>query len=124
MKSTARSKTAEARAVVARPRIALTLAGAWFALGCAALLLVPASRGSDPWLGWLPFWLVGVPVIEWTLLRLCCLPASVTAAAVRSRARHVIAARGPSSRRTRNSSRQTGRSVRPRLLTALFVDQI
>src|SRR5262245_12148402 len=42
---------------------------AWLALGAAALLLVPALRGSDAWFGWLPFWLVVAPALDLAVLR-------------------------------------------------------
>ena len=123
MQSSARKNPVDARNI-ARPRIALALAGAWFALGCAALLLVPASRGSDPWLGWLPFWLVGVPAIEWALLRLSGLELGSATRAVRSRARRVVVTRGPSSRRIRKLPGRSGRVGAATLMTALFVRQI
>jgi len=33
-------------------------------LGCA-LLLVPAMRGHSQWLGWLPLWVLGMPLAAW-----------------------------------------------------------
>ncbi len=40
-------------------------------LGVACVVLVPAARGSSPWVGWLPLWLVGMPLAAWlSLLRL------------------------------------------------------
>jgi hypothetical protein len=43
---------------------ALLLRGlrSWLGLGLLALALVPASRGFNPWIGWLPFWLVLAPL--------------------------------------------------------------
>ena len=38
-------------------------------LGTLAVLLVPAARGSSDWLGWLPLWLVGMPLAAWWSLR-------------------------------------------------------
>ena len=38
-------------------------------LGTLAVLLVPAARGSSEWLGWLPLWLVGMPLAAWWSLR-------------------------------------------------------
>lgn len=43
--------------------------GVWLALGAAALLFVPDLRGTDPWFGWLPFWLVVAPAIDLAVLR-------------------------------------------------------
>ena len=38
-------------------------------LGALAVLLVPAARGSSAWFGWLPLWLVGMPLAAWWSLR-------------------------------------------------------
>ena len=38
-------------------------------LGTLAVLLIPAARGSSEWFGWLPLWLVGMPVAAWWSLR-------------------------------------------------------
>jgi hypothetical protein len=43
-------------------------------LGALAVLLVPAARGSSVWLGWLPLWLLGMPLIAWWSLRRFPLP--------------------------------------------------
>ena len=37
-------------------------------LGTLAVLLIPAARGSSEWFGWLPLWLVGMPVVAWWAL--------------------------------------------------------
>ena len=34
-------------------------------LGTLAILFIPAARGSTQWLGWLPLWLVGLPLSAW-----------------------------------------------------------
>jgi hypothetical protein len=41
----------------------------WFACGLMALLAFPSLRGSNPMIGWLPFWLVIAPLIDLALLR-------------------------------------------------------
>ena len=41
----------------------------WLVVGCAALICVPALRGSDPVFGWLPFWLIIAPAIDLAVLR-------------------------------------------------------
>ncbi len=33
--------------------------------GVALVLVWPAARGSSAWLGWLPMWLVGMPLVAW-----------------------------------------------------------
>lgn len=38
-------------------------------LGTLAVLLIPAARGSHPWIGWWPLWLVGMPLAAWWSLR-------------------------------------------------------
>ena len=38
-------------------------------LGTLAVLLIPAARGSSDWFGWLPLWLVGMPLAAWWSLR-------------------------------------------------------
>lgn len=43
-------------------------------LGTLAVLLIPAARGSSEWLGWLPLWLVGMPLAAWWSLRRFPLP--------------------------------------------------
>src|SRR5213078_1830041 len=41
----------------------------WLVLGAAALLVAPALRGTDPWFGWMPFWLVVAPALDLAVLR-------------------------------------------------------
>ncbi|MEN5156156.1 hypothetical protein [Stenotrophomonas muris] len=36
--------------------------------GLALILVWPAARGSSAWLGWLPMWLVGMPLAAWWAL--------------------------------------------------------
>ncbi|WP_287596706.1 hypothetical protein [Thermomonas sp.] len=43
-------------------------------LGTLAVLLVPAARGSSALLGWLPLWLLGMPLAAWWSLRRFPLP--------------------------------------------------
>ena len=45
-------------------------------LGILAVLLIPAARGSNAWFGWLPLWLVGMPLAAWWSLRGFPLPAA------------------------------------------------
>lgn len=35
------------------------------ATGLALVLLLPAARGHSDWLGWMPLWLVGMPMVAW-----------------------------------------------------------
>ena len=43
-------------------------------LGALAVLLIPAARGSSALFGWLPLWLVGMPLAAWWSLRRFPLP--------------------------------------------------
>lgn len=38
-------------------------------LGALLVLLLPAARGSSDWFGWLPLWLLGMPLAAWWSLR-------------------------------------------------------
>jgi len=66
--------------------------------GIALVLVWPALRGSNAWLGWLPLWLVGMPLSAWWALYRFRLPAAWR---VRSSARR----RGPQARRTQRPLR-------------------
>ncbi len=43
-------------------------------LGAMAVLLIPAARGSSALIGWLPLWLMGMPLAAWWSLRGFALP--------------------------------------------------
>lgn len=45
-------------------------------LGALAVLLIPAARGNSAWLGWLPLWLLGMPMAAWWSLRGFPMPAT------------------------------------------------
>ena len=63
---------------------------------CAlAVLLIPAARGSSEWFGWLPLWLVGMPLAAWWSLRGFPVPALAVRMPRRRRAQ--------ASRRTRRA---------------------
>ena len=64
-------------------------------LGTLAVLLIPAARGSSEWFGWLPLWLVGMPVAAWWSLRGFPVPAMAVRMPRRRRAQ--------ASRRTRRA---------------------
>lgn len=42
--------------------------------GLALVLVWPAARGYSEWLGWLPLWLLGMPLAAWWTLRGFALP--------------------------------------------------
>ncbi|MGK4573750.1 hypothetical protein P0967_022855, partial [Xanthomonas hortorum pv. gardneri] len=54
---TARSERPDPR--VLRPVRQIALAG------LALVLVWPAARGHSEWIGWLPLWLVGMPMLAW-----------------------------------------------------------
>jgi len=60
----------------------------WLTLGVLAVVLVPALRGSSPWLGWWPMWLVAMPAVAWWALHRFRLPLRSWSAKARARARH------------------------------------
>jgi hypothetical protein len=53
--------------------------------GVLAVLLLPAARGTSAWLGWMPLWLVAMPLASWWALHRFRLPRA-TAATVHARA--------------------------------------
>ena len=71
-------------------------------LGTLAVLLIPAARGSSEWLGWLPLWLVGMPLAAWWSLRGFPLPA--------------VAVRLPRRRRVQATRRSVRRLPQPAAL--------
>lgn len=42
--------------------------------GLMLVLLLPAARGHSDWLGWMPLWLVGMPMAAWWSLHRFPLP--------------------------------------------------
>lgn len=44
--------------------------------GLALVLVWPAMRGSNAWIGWLPLWLLGMPLSAWWALYRFRLPAA------------------------------------------------
>ncbi len=43
-------------------------------IGTTTVLLIPAARGSTELLGWMPLWLMGMPLAAWWSLRRFPLP--------------------------------------------------
>ncbi len=77
------------------------------AIGAAIVLLLPAARGFSPTFGWMPLWLVAMPLAAWWALHRFRLPAreAEDVAAVRTRRRSGAQARRrrPSMLRRRHS---------------------
>ncbi|GAB2626655.1 hypothetical protein [Novilysobacter erysipheiresistens] len=70
------------------------------AIGATLLLLVPAARGSSETFGWLPLWLLAMPLSAWWALHRFRLPAATAER------------RAPAARRLR-SGPQARRRARP-----------
>lgn len=49
------------RAAAPDPRLSMWLRRMLW-LGAVAVLLLPAARGHNAWLGWMPLWLLGMPL--------------------------------------------------------------
>ncbi len=73
--------------------------------GVALVLVWPAGRGYSQWLGWLPMWLAGMPLLAWWALYRFRLPAALLA-------RQGTRRRGPQARRR---GRARARQTRPDL---------
>ncbi len=58
-------------------------------IGLIAVLALPAARGHNAWLGWMPLWLLGMPLSAWWALHRFRLPRGADAVGrpVRRRAR-------------------------------------
>ncbi|AAW77257.1 conserved hypothetical protein [Xanthomonas oryzae pv. oryzae KACC 10331] len=68
--------------------------------GLALVLVWPAARGTSEWIGWLPLWLVGMPMLAWWSLYRFALPALAGRGARRGAHRR----RGPQAQRRRSAS--------------------
>ncbi|NIJ91263.1 hypothetical protein FHR49_004108 [Xanthomonas campestris] len=71
--------------------------------GLALVLVWPAARGHSEWIGWLPLWLVGMPMLAWWSLHRFALPTLARPGARRATPRR----RGPQAQRRRVTSRAT-----------------
>ena len=89
----------------------------WLVTGVAALICVPELRGSDPLVGWLPFWLIVAPAIDLAVLRRHSLIARTRELIARvSRRRRPVRQARPSRRhaRTTRQAQPLARKARPR----------
>ena len=80
------------------------------AIGATLVLLLPAARGSHEAVGWLPLWLLGMPLSAWAILRWSRAGAAGSAARVL-----------PATRRRRGdvqARRRRGAAVKPALSRA------
>ncbi|KOR50244.1 hypothetical protein ADT25_00315 [Xanthomonas oryzae] len=69
--------------------------------GLALVLVWPAARGASEWIGWLPLWLVGMPMLAWWSLYRFALPTLAGRGVRRGAPRR----RGPQAQRRRSASR-------------------
>lgn len=56
-------------------------------IGLAAVLAIPAARGYSAWLGWMPLYLLAMPLTAWWALHRFRLPRSADTAPRRTRRR-------------------------------------
>ena len=63
--------------------------------GALAVVLLPAARGHNDWFGWMPLWLLGMPLSAWWALHRFTLPhrAQPQAEPLRRRRRSLAQAR-------------------------------
>lgn len=52
-------------------------------IGLITVLAIPAARGSSAWLGWMPLWLLGMPLTAWWALHRFRLPQWAAASELR-----------------------------------------
>ena len=69
--------------------------------GLALVLVWPAARGHSQWIGWLPLWLLGMPLSAWWALYRFRLPAVWRNRKARLQPRR----RGPQATRARRPAR-------------------
>lgn len=99
-----RSKAASHSVVDAIPRYA-------FAIGATLVLLLPAARGHHAALGWLPMWLLAMPLSAWGALRLARVLERVPPVCVET---FVASRRRPAVQARRRPRTTTGPVRRPR----------
>lgn len=66
--------------------------------GVAVVIAVPAARGTSPWFGALPLWLLAMPLLSWWALHRFHLPQLPTVSPSRRRRHAAQARRRPLSR--------------------------
>jgi len=73
-------------------------------IGLIAVLALPAARGHNDWLGWMPLWLLGMPLTAWWALHRFRLP------------HRSVAASRPARRRVRTQARRRPLQTHPQRL--------
>jgi hypothetical protein len=91
------------RSEAARPTVVDDILRYAIAIGATLVLLLPAARGHHEALGWLPLWLLGMPLSAWVALRWSRRAAHDAVTAVPAARREAAATRrrrpGPQARR-------------------------
>ena len=96
-----------------RQRAAILLAG-WISLGLMALLMIPAARGFNEWVGWLPFWLLLAPFCSLLVLQRSRIARWLQARPARPalpRRRHAAQARRPARRSNGSEGERSSTAV-------------
>ena len=85
------------------------------AIGAVLLLLLPAARGTHAVLGWLPLWLLAMPLFAWWALHRFALPRwlPLAPAARATAVRRTIGSVTPRPVATRNRYRRPQRRMAP-----------
>lgn len=81
------------------------------AMGIAAVVLIPAARGVSPTFGWLPLWLLGMPLAALAVRRLLCLSNATQFTFPRSRSRPRRPMQAQARRRARGGPRHRPQRV-------------
>jgi len=107
-----RRSAVQSHAIDLRDRAVLLRAvRAWLGLGLLALALLPAARGYNAWIGWLPFWLAIAPLSMLGVAEHARL-ASAFSALLASRRRRRLHARRPQARPLAGAQRSGQRRSR------------
>jgi len=105
----------------AAPTIALAIVQSWLVLGAIGVLCIPSLRGTNAWFGWLPFWFVAMPAVEWLLLRWRSVARRSQGAIGQWRQHAQLRRRPATSRRVRKPVARAKRVRTSGLLTALLL---
>jgi hypothetical protein len=93
------------------------LLAAWVSLGLLTLVMLPAARGFNEWIGWLPFWLLLAPASSLLVLHRSHIAQWLRARRARQasqRRRHTVRARRPARRASGSTLRTSLAAWLPR----------
>lgn len=97
-------------------RATILLSG-WISLGLLTMLVLPATRGFNEWVGWLPFWLLLAPISSLLVLQRSRVVQWLRAKLARpalQRRRHAAQARRPARRSSGSALRASFAALLPR----------